>query len=103
MTRTDKPLDLEKIKEKVFYEYSCGVPEEAIEEFELEPEQVKTIIGMTIKEIEQRIKSAVQGLKKDIVEMQFEQDEDGNIYISFTKGKIIELIKKWFPNMIENE
>ena len=57
---------------------------------------------MLIK-VKQRVKSAVQGLKKDIVEMQFEQDEDGNIYISFTKGKIIELIKKWFPNMIENE
>jgi len=57
---------------------------------------------MLIK-VKQRVKSAVQGLKKDIVEMQFEQDEDANIYISFTKGKIIELIKKWFPNMIENE
>ena len=49
------------------------------------------------------VKSAVQGLIEDISLLEFECDEKGNIYVSLTKGKIIDTVKKWFPDIIPYE
>ena len=92
-----KPLDLEGIKEKIIED--CRKENFTTESYPA----IHFIVDKTIKEIEQRIKSAVKGLSDEIDEL-IEQYEEGRAkyYYIFTAkrdtaSRIKTKIKKWFP------
>jgi len=111
MTRTDKPLDLEEIADELIRAEYKGHYEKlkTIEQLKgsiiSRKFEIKQILG-------QYIKSATQGLLQEIDDKIYKIEEDmvwaremHDVYLGRTAGleETKKLIKKWFPNMIENE
>ena len=99
-----KPLDLEGIKEKIIED--CRKENFTTESYPA----IHFIIDTTIKEIEQRIKSAVKGLIKEIREETYDRESGKEvsdvlpvIYPVVDLDDIINLIEKWFPDVVEDE
>ena len=94
-----KPLDLEKLEEEIIEEMNKKQPHDLQGEVDIVKEKVK-----------QRIKSALQGLLKDINNV-FKEDlfsKNWNINTTLEleyrqKKELIDLVRKWFGEVDKND